>query len=249
MSRKNLFYKHAAITLIVTAGLFCVIRFKWYPSFYYSIREVSSLFIPLAITLIIIGPLFTFFAYKENRHSMARDLAVIVILQLSALSIGIHKIYTERPLFMVFSVDRFVIVTANSVDQNTISPLVLLDMPGGEMPMLVAAHLPKDSDLSFMLEVLNGAPDIEFRPELYEPVVYQRKQIQAKGYKTGAIRAKFQKLKDEQIMIEKNLDRSNLLGYPLVNSSAEDKIILIDVDKLKPVKVIDVSPWALLKGS
>lgn len=249
MKKRVFLCAYSIATLLLISVLFYFVRVEWYPSFYYSLLEVPNGFFIFALSLIVIGPIFSAFIFKSEKKNLPNDLLVVVLLQMATLLIGVHRLYSERPLFLVFSVDRFVVVTANSIDQHSISPLVMLDRVATNTPILVAAHLAKNTDITFMLEVLKGGPDIELRPDLYEPLDYQLNQMKVKGRTWDAICVKFPQLADDQIIKENNIDTRNMLGYPLVNSKSRDQIILFDIDKLKPVHVIDVLPWALLKDS
>lgn len=248
--KKNVFIcTYSLVTVILICVLFYFIRVDWYPSFYYSLLDVSNRFYIFALSLIVVGPVFSAFIFKSEKKNLSNDLLVVALLHMATLLIGVHKLYSERPLFLVFSVDRFVVVAANSIDQHSISPLVMLDRVTANTPILVAAHLAKNTDITFVLEVLKGGPDIEFRPDLYEPIAYQLNQMQVKGSTWDEICVKFPHVEDNPMIKENNIDTRYILGYPLVNSKSRDHIILFDMDKLKPVLVIDVSPWALLKDS
>ena len=54
-----------------------------------------------------------------RKKSLKMDLAVIIIIQLSALFYGIYSIFEGRPAWLAYNVDRFELVRNNEiVDDN-----------------------------------------------------------------------------------------------------------------------------------
>lgn len=236
--------KYTALTLLVIAVLFYIVRFVWYPSYYYTVLNAADIFMIVAGSALVAGPLLAFIVYKADRHHFFKDLIVILLLQASALLIGLKILYSERPLFLVFSVDRFVVITANSIDQRKISPLVSLEKLEIDKPLLVAAYLPSSVNVSFIMDVMNGAPDIELRPGLYEPIRYQIEDVKERGYRMDTVLAEYPGLSSELNSVK--MDEINVMAYPLVNLKSQDMLILIDVDSLTPIKIVNVAPWGLL---
>lgn len=226
--------------------LFYIVRYVWYPSYYYTVLNTAHIFMILAGTLFVIGPLLSLIVYKSDRYLFFKDLSVILLLQMSALLLGVKVLYSERPLFLVFSVDRFVIITANSIDQSKTSPFVSMEVLESDEPLVVAAYLPLGVNVSVMMDVLNGAPDIEFRPELYEPIQYQIEGVKKRGVKIDTVLGVFPRLTDELNPVK--IDQINAMAYPLVNLKGQDMLILMDVDRLRPIKIVNVAPWELLKS-
>jgi len=211
--------------------IFCFVRFEWYPSFYYAVLQASNIFLIVACAMLLTGPLLVLVAYKAD---FARDFVVILVLQCTVMFFGVKLLYVERPVFLVFSVDRFVVVTANSINQSTISPLVFLDSITNSKPLSVAAHLPESADLSSMLNVLKGGADIEFQPSLYEPIENQALKIKdkARDY-TQVLAAAYPGITNE----------SSTVFYPLVNPKGDDKLIAFDLKKMNVVVLYDLDPW------
>lgn len=238
--------KYTVITLLVIAVLFYIVRSVWYPSFYFTVLNVGNIFVILSGTVIVIGPLLSLIVYKADKHLFTKDLFVILLLQLTALLLGVKVLYSERPLFLVFSVDRFVVITANSIDQSKISPDVSMEALESDEPLVVAAYLPRSVNLTVMIDVMNGAPDIEFRPGLYEPIQYQIESIKERGVKMDAVLAMFPRLTDELNLVK--IDNVNAMAYPLVNLKGQDMLLFMDIDRLRPIKIANVAPWELLNS-
>ncbi len=87
----------------------------WYATPFDKALGVETVFLMLLVIDIILGPLLTLVVYKANKPSLKFDLAVIACLQLAALIYGLHAISTARPVYMVFTKDRFDLILAHEV--------------------------------------------------------------------------------------------------------------------------------------
>ena len=169
----------AGIHLLISAavaGLAAVLVFLvWYPGPFKQMAGGRDLFLLVTAVDVVIGPVLTFAVFnraKGQRH-LARDLAVIGVLQVAALVYGLHTVYIARPVAMVFEVDRFRLVTANDVLEEEL-PKALpefreLSLTG---PRLIGARRPEAgaerNDAMFM-----GAAgvDVGQRPIFWQPYV------------------------------------------------------------------------------
>ena len=64
---------------------------------------------------IVLGPFFTWLVYKEGKKTLVFDLVVIILIQIAALGYGIYNIAQGRPVWIVYSVDRFDLVRNNEL--------------------------------------------------------------------------------------------------------------------------------------
>jgi hypothetical protein len=228
--RINFFSQHLVLTLLLLVSVFGVVKFYWYPTFYFSLLGANKILLFFGVALLVSGPLLVLLAFKE---AFKKDFVVILILQSIVFFFWVKLLYDERPIFLVFSVDRFVIVTENSIDLNQLSPLVFLDSLNAVKPFVVAAYLPNSEDMSFMNNVLGG--DIEYRPNLYEPLINQIENLKQRA------------LAYDGVVSSELGEGINPLFFPLVNPKGEDKLILFGLDEMNVVELFDVDPWKLLK--
>ena len=172
---------HLLISAAV-AGLAAILVFGvWYPGAFKQMAGGRELFLLVTAVDVVIGPVLTFAVFnraKGHRH-LARDLAVIGLLQLAALVYGLHTVYVARPVAMVFEVERFRLVTANDVHVDEL-PKALpefreLSLTG---PKVIGARRPdagaERNDAMFM-----GAAgvDVGQRPIFWQP--YAQTQARA----------------------------------------------------------------------
>lgn len=152
--------------------LICI--FKWYPGYFFEIFNVLQGFLLFLFGLIVIGPVLSGFIYKESLVEYVNDLTVISVIRFFLVVVALHLFFFYRPIFIVFSVDRLVIVQAHQIDMSDISPDVANLLIESSSPPVVAARRMESFDLENVLDILAGAPDIEYRPSRYEPFHYQK---------------------------------------------------------------------------
>ena len=95
----------------------------WYPSPLGKLAGGSSLFLLLMGVDLILGPLLTLIVANPSKQSreLARDLGVILAIQVSALAFGVHAVASARPAILAFEIDVFRVVSANEVEQEQLA--------------------------------------------------------------------------------------------------------------------------------
>lgn len=162
---------HLGLSAFIAALAAVLVFVVWYP---YPYREISGgreLFLLVVGVDVVLGPLITLviFNRKKPRAELARDLALVVLIQLSALSYGLWTVFIARPVHLVFEIDRFRVVHAVDIDEallpKTPEGIRALPLWG---PSLLAVRPFKDSKESFdaTMAALSGA-DIGARPDMW----------------------------------------------------------------------------------
>ena len=107
ISRKQAFLTHLAISTCVFFIISYLIFFHWFPDFYFyldgGIRAIATIF----FVDVVLGPGLTLLVFKPGKKTLKFDMAVIILLQFSALSWGLYSVYTERSGATVFYYGRF----------------------------------------------------------------------------------------------------------------------------------------------
>ncbi|HEY0719905.1 MAG TPA: hypothetical protein VGE50_01500, partial [Gammaproteobacteria bacterium] len=139
-----------------------------------------------------LGPLMTLIIFNpaKPRRELRLDITLIVIVQLAALSYGVHSTYIGRPLFTAFYFDQFMVSTADELDLDKL-PEGLKSSPFTG-PQLVAVRPPKDDAERNELwrEYQEGkAPSLFQRTERYEPIAAHAETVYAKGKTPEAFKA------------------------------------------------------------
>ena len=123
---------HFCISLAVATLAALLVFLVWYP---YPYREVSGgreLFLILVSVDVVLGPLITLMIFNRSkpRKELVRDLAIVGLIQLSALAYGMWTVSVARPVHMAFEFDRFRVIHAVDV------PLELMDQAPPELQSL-----------------------------------------------------------------------------------------------------------------
>lgn len=109
---------HALAGVFVAAVVGAIVFGWWYPSPYARIGGGLGLFLLVVGVDAVMGPVLTAIVADPSKSLtiLARDLAVIVTLQLGALAYGLHALAVARPVILSFEVDRFQLLGANDID-------------------------------------------------------------------------------------------------------------------------------------
>ena len=113
--RVKFFLGHFCISLFIASIVVGMVFFIWYPSPLAKAVNVTHIFLMMLMIDVIIGPVLGLLVYKDGKKTLKFDLTVIILIQLSALCYGVYTIAQGRPVWIVYSVDRFELVK-NNVD-------------------------------------------------------------------------------------------------------------------------------------
>lgn len=99
---------HFGVSLIVFALVLAWVGLLAYPSIYFTMAGAIQGLVLVFLVDVVLGPLLSFLVYhpKKPKKEIISDFAIIGMVQLAALSYGLHTLYYERP--------RAVIIYPNS---------------------------------------------------------------------------------------------------------------------------------------
>lgn len=237
---------HLSISATIVGFVFVLIFFFWYPKSFFEANGAWGIVRILIVVDLVMGPSLTLILFKKGKKGLVMDMCIIVAIQLSALVYGTTVIFGARPYYLVFAVDRFEIVGKSEIDSTKIVHPELTVKPN-KGPILVYTELPKDPEeaTKLMFEtVMEGAPDIDRRPEyyqLYRPnvdkVLQQAKKI------TELVKIDEKNKKEVEKFLKKHPTQiDDLLYLPL---KGRNKFIALVIDKTTglPIDGISVDPW------
>ena len=164
---------HLGISLCVAALAALLVFGIWYP---YPYREISGgreLFLIVVAVDVILGPLITLAVFNRKKPwtELRLDLAVVGLIQLSALAYGLWTVAVARPVHLVFEIDRFRVVHAIDVDPKELNKVSAgVDGMPWTGPTLLSVRNFKDSNESAeaTMAALQGV-NIGARPDFWQP--------------------------------------------------------------------------------
>lgn len=205
-------------------------------------RGVTQIFLLLLVVDVCLGPLLTLVVYKKGKKTLKMDLAVIAILQISALVYGVHAVAEGRPAWLVYSVDRFEVVRVLDVDARELNKAkVEYRSPSWLKPQWVAVKTPENIEEknTIMFEALAGGSDIAQHPYLYQQLTAQKEIIQKQLRKVNELT-----LYNSPEMVTEVLEQqSSIDGWLPLQAKNKDMVVLVDMNNLEHPVIVDLRPW------
>jgi hypothetical protein len=168
---------HAAVQLAVSAlcGIVvaAIVLPRWYPSPYAALAGGAFLAIVLMSVQLVLGPVMAFIlaAPGKSRRALFSDLAAVGLIQITAFSYGIWKLAEARPVYLVFEVDQFRLVTDADVDPDMLRGAArefqTLSWTG---PLLISTKKPTEAgELMKSIDMALAGVDLGMQPQHWVP--------------------------------------------------------------------------------
>jgi len=162
---------HLALSAAIGAAVLALMIFVWYPLPYFEAAGGNDLVLLMVGIDVALGPLLTLAVFNPAKGlgRLRFDLVVIGVLQVAALAYGAHVMFTARPAYLVFAVDRFDLVMENLLSD---AELAKASPPYDRRPLgkppTVGARTPADPKLAqeSLFLALSGV-DLVQQPRYY----------------------------------------------------------------------------------
>jgi hypothetical protein len=193
--RLQAFGVHLCASLVVAATAGLLVFGLWYP---YPYREISGgreLFLLLVTVDVILGPLITLAVFNRVKpwNELRRDLALVVLLQLTALGYGLWTVCVARPVHMVFEYDLFRVVHAVDIPQELLAqtPAGVVAMPlTGPTLLALRPFKSGQEKMETTLAALQGL-SLSSRPDLWQPYAAATAEVLHAARPAAALKARF----------------------------------------------------------
>jgi hypothetical protein len=164
----------SAIVLTIVLGSLYLGWYRW-PGWYLAgAAGVAAMVLGVDLAL---GPLMTLVIAnpRKPQRELARDISIIVAVQLAALVYGTMTLWQGRPLYYTFSADRLEMVQASELEPREIA-LARQQNPAFaphwySLPRWIWAPLPDDKNEAarIMSEAVLGGTDVIQMPRYFKP--------------------------------------------------------------------------------
>ena len=206
----------------------------WFPYPYRELAGGRELFLLIIAVDVVCGPLLTMVLYNpaKPRAELCRDLGLVVLIQLAALGYGLHVVWQARPVYLVQEVDRFKVITAPQLLDESLASLPAALQPRWHAgPITVAIREPKDAAErnKVLFESVQGGRDYAERPEFYLPYegAAALKALQrAKPLAAFLDKQPSQRSAAAEMAASKGLDMAQLVYLPVVGR--QDWVAVLD---------------------
>lgn len=123
-SRKQAFLTHVSVSTCIFFVIAYLILFHWYPDFYFYLDGGERAIATIFFVDVVLGPGLTLLVFKPGKKSLKFDMAVILLLQVSALAWGIKSVYVERSGLAIYYLGKVACVShseSSGYDMTAIS--------------------------------------------------------------------------------------------------------------------------------
>lgn len=241
------FLIHLCLSLMIGVLCACLVFTLWFPYPFHKIAGGWDLFLLVMLVDICCGPLLTFVIFNNSklRKELVRDLGIITLVQIGALLYGLYVVSIARPVYLVFEVDRFRVVSPADVEfaQLKYAPenLRKFSLTG---PKIIAARVPKSGDEDFIRAVELGMQGVEvsFQPKYWQPYLDRKEEVLKKIKSIVSLKQKNPaKLEIISFAVKKTGLAESAIGYlPLQGRVKSDWVAFIDIQSMSVVGFANV---------
>lgn len=169
---------HLLLSACVVGLVLLLMLYVWYPDGFFKLLGGGDLLYIIAGVDVCLGPLLTLAVFNPAKKSLKLDLAVIALLQISALLYGAHVMFQSRPVFSVLEENLFKVTLASDFKDDvelrkaSQDKWKTLSWTG---PKLVAAVAPTDTKIQEeMVFAAGSGADWNVFPKLFVEYDSQR---------------------------------------------------------------------------
>lgn len=246
MSRWKAAAIHLSFSILIGLIATTVIFGIWYPPPFSQAAGGEKLILVLLGVDLALGPLLTLVVYRQGKKGMRLDLTVIATLQLCALLYGVSVVSQARPAFVVGAIDRFVIVSADALDDKDLAEASEPKYRRRSWigPYIVNALLPTNptehNDLVFSG---TGGKDIERFPKYYADYASSAQSLIQRAQPLSALHMQLSDAAQIEHWLAQHHEQSDeVLWLPLVGRGG-DFTALVDGKNGHILDVLPIDPW------
>lgn len=225
---------HLAINIVMALLVAILVFYVWYPYPYQQMLGGLGLFVLVTGIDVVCGPLLTSVLAnpKKSTREVTVDIGLVALIQISALVYGLHTVAIARPVAVVFEVDRFVVVSAVDIHQESLNkaatPFNHLPWIGIERVAIRQAKNAEEADLDLEFSLQGIEPSM--RPDRWEAENDKtREAIQQKMQPITRLQSYYPQNKELIAAIqESGLPAEQLFYLPFTSYNNKEWTVLLD---------------------
>jgi len=232
------------LSVAVASAVLAFMLTVWFPGPLFEAAGGDRLIFILVAVDVTLGPLITLIIFKAGKRGLKFDLSVIAALQLAALVYGMHTVYLARPVYLVFTKDRFDLVSASDLDPEDLEKVTrpeFAHLPLGR-PRYIAAVPPSDLEArqKLLMASLQGK-DLQMHPQYYVPYEQEVPNALARAQPMEHI------LKRDPEGVQRALRSAGrsqeAVKFLPLRAKKADAVVLLDAKTGAPLDIVLVDPW------
>lgn len=248
LNRFQAFGAHFLGSFVVALFSAALVFLVWYRWPLAVATGVTGIFALLLAVDVVIGPCITLLVFNPAKKELKRDLAIVLLLQISALVYGLHAVFVARPVYLVFNSDRFDLVYANDLSADKLNKVS--DLQFRSVPMLgaevIASRKPDDVKVrnDIMFSAIAGGDDLPQLPQYYVRYTTMKSQVQNHIRPLEELKS-FNKVRVGEItaMNSKYGSINGGIGFLPLRGKVSDLTVIVRRDSAEVIEVSDLKPW------
>ncbi|MEZ2740149.1 hypothetical protein [Comamonas jiangduensis] len=227
---------HLFFSIVSIAFIILFVAYFWFPSPFFDLLEISGLLILIIATHLLSGPFLTLVVWNKNKSFKERllDASIVTIIQFAALGYGLWILAQVRPVFIVYEVDRFRVITPNEIAINLLSKENKAWRHSFfTKPQFISIREPiNNTEYLNSIELSLSGFEPSTRPDWWQSYEKGRRILQQRMHPAGKLHQRSSvkvKRKLEQSLQEVGMPMDNVFFVPLVSARNLDSwVVLLD---------------------
>ena len=240
---------HLGISALVGTVVIATMLFVWYPGPFFTAMGGNDLVIILLGVDVVLGPLVTLIVFNPRKRAalLRLDLGIIGLIQAAALAYGVSIIAEVRPVYMVFTVDRFDLVAANDIKAAELARVKdprFQSIPWGR-PATIAVKSPTEpaEQMRIIQSALEGS-DLQTFPQYYTDFESLSAQALRKSKPYSVLRRRHP---ESLALLDKRLAelgrREEEVRFLPLKARKTDYCVLLDAKNGAVLGFLELYPW------
>lgn len=241
--RFRCFLIHLFISCFIALIILGLVFYVWYMDLFARALGVEHILVIMLGIDLILGPLLTLIIAKKGKKTLKFDLAVIAILQISALAYGLYSVEKARPVWVVFDYNRFDLIQKSMIhrekEENILVSLYSSEPLGSPQWVAVRPAKNKQEQDDWMFYELETGTSPAMRPALYAPLSENMNRVLEKKLSLDDLN----KFNDKTLVESVLAQYPNADGFLPMRASEIDMVVLVDSKDKNFIQVVDLRPW------
>lgn len=231
---------HLLLSSLIFGGVTVLLFVVWFPAGYRELSGVVTLLLWMLAVDVVLGPGCTYVVAnpRKSAKERARDIAIIVTLQVAALIYGLFVAWSVRPAALVFEYSIFRIVSAAELEATgSVAPPGAPRFNGVPLLSLRSFKTPQEK-LEMTLAAIAGY-SLSARPELWraysldsQPVIAQAQPARALFMKAPSVEAELKRLT--------TLDVGNVGFLPVLGQQGVCRAVAVSMQDASVIGILGV---------
>lgn len=235
-ARRKAAWLHLALGAALGASVLGPMCWVWYSRALFSLVANARLALVLAVLAVLLG------ALAGLLFSGRRAIAIAQLVVLSGCAL---VLYLHRPVYLVFTLDRFDLVLAKDLDPRDLARATRPEFTRRPLdgPRTVAALPPADPGAvqRILDQALGGGKDLQMYPEYYVPYDGQARVALRRARPVDGILGRGGGAIARWLACEGRAQAS--IRFLSLRAGRRDGVVLLDAANGMPLGIVAVDPW------